>query len=227
MGEEQSVIGEIDKERIPITGNSRFGCWICTMVKEDKSLKAFIDRGAHWLEPLRDYRNWLIEKRSDPSAREFKRRNGSVYRKPDGSFGQGPFTMKTRQEMLRKLLELEVSTGLSLITIDELKCIDMLWDNEGDLTRRCLVDMYYSVKGTHLPWDQYKVAVYPADVINEIRRLCAEENVEFELIAKLIIEIEANKNYTNTAMVTKAFDRIMNQGWLHFDSIEKGLQYED
>ena len=227
LGEEQSVIGEIDKERIPITGNSRFGCWICTMVKEDKSLKAFIDRGAHWLEPLRDYRNWLIEKRSDPNAREFKRRNGSVYRKPDGSFGQGPFTMKTRQEMLRKLLELEVSTGLSLITIDELKCIDMLWDNEGDLTRRCLVDMYYSVKGTRLPWDQYKVAVYPADVINEIRRLCAEENVEFELIAKLIIEIEANKNYTNTTMVTKAFDRIMNQGWLHFDSIEKGLQYED
>ena len=42
LGEEQSVIGEIDKEKIPVTGNSRFGCWICTMVKEDKSLKAFI-----------------------------------------------------------------------------------------------------------------------------------------------------------------------------------------
>ena len=72
LGEEQSVIGEIDKEKIPVTGNSRFGCWICTMVKEDKSLKAFIDRGETWLVPLRDYRNWMIEMRSTPAARETK-----------------------------------------------------------------------------------------------------------------------------------------------------------
>ena len=45
LGEEQSVIGEIDKEKIPVTGNSRFGCWICTMVREDKSLKTFIALG--------------------------------------------------------------------------------------------------------------------------------------------------------------------------------------
>jgi DNA sulfur modification protein DndC len=28
-------------------------------------------------------------------------------------------------------------------------------------------------------------------------------------------------------MVTKAFDRIINQGWLHFESIEKGLENEN
>ena len=66
-----------------------------------------------------------------------------------------------------------------------------------------------------------------SNVIDEIKRLCDEHQVEFELISKLIIEIEANKNYTNNSMVTKAFDRIINQGWLHFDSIEKGLQNEN
>ena len=35
LGEEKSVLGEVDREKIPITGNSRFGCWCCTMVKED------------------------------------------------------------------------------------------------------------------------------------------------------------------------------------------------
>ena len=40
-------------------------------------------------------------------------------------------------------------------------------------------------------------------------------------------ESEANKNYTKSSMVTKAFDRILNQGWLHFNSIEKGLSNED
>ena len=227
LGEEQSVIGEIDKEKIPVTGNSRFGCWICTMVKEDKSLKAFIDRGETWLEPLRDYRNWMIEMRSTPAARETKRRNGTMYRKPDGTLGLGPFTMETRQEMLRRLLQLEVDTGLSLISIEELKYIDTLWDSEGDLTRRCLVNIYHDVKGTRLPWDDYKVPVFDADVISQIKKLCDECGVEFELISKLIIEIEANKNYTRSTMVTKAFDKIVNQGWLHFDSIEKGLKYEN
>ena len=227
LGEEQSVIGEIDKDKIPITGNSRFGCWICTMVKEDKSLKNFIDRGEKWLIPLRDYRNWMLEMRTTPGAREYKRRNGAVYRKPDGSLGEGPFTMETRQEFLRRLLQLEVDTGLSLITIEELKQIDIMWDNEGDLTRRKLVEIYREVTGKTLPWDTYKTPVFPDDVIEEIRALCEENKVEFEMIAKLIVAIESNKNYTKSSMVTKAFDRIVNQGWLHFESIEKGLQNEN
>ena len=227
LGEEQSVIGEIDKEKIPVTGNSRFGCWICTMVKEDKSLQTFIDRGETWLIPLRNFRNWLMGLRSDPNAREYKRRNGSVYRKPDGTIGQGPFTLETRKEMLRRLLQLEEETGFSLITIDELKQIDLLWDHEGDLSRRSLVNIYSSVKGKQLPWDEYKLPVFPDDIIAEIQRLCEENDVEFELIAKLIIEIEANKNYTNASMIPRAFDRVINQGWLHYESIEEGLRNEN
>ncbi len=224
LGEEQSVIGEIDKDKIPVTGNSRFGCWICTMVKEDKSLKAFIDRGERWLIPLRDYRNWLLELRTTPGAREYRRRNGAVYRKADGSLGEGPFTMESRQEMLRRLLQLEVSTGLSLITMEELKQIDIMWDQEGDLSRRCLVDIYSSVTGKKLPWDQYKVPVFSDDVIQEVEQLCQENDIPVELISKLIIEIKSNMNYTKGSMVAKAFDRIINQGWLHFEQIEKGLQ---
>ncbi len=227
LGEEKSVIGEIDKDKIPVTGNSRFGCWICTMVKEDKSLKAFIDKGETWLNPLREYRNWLIELRNTPEARDTKRRNGSMYRRPDGELGLGPFTMETRKLMLRKLLELEKATNLSLISIEELRHIDYLWDSEGDLSRRCLVEIYYDVFGEKLPWDDYKHPVYDDDVIDEIKRQCEENNIEFELISKLIIEIDANKYYTRGAAVTKAFDRIMNQGWLHFESIERGLKNEN
>lgn len=227
LGEEQSVIGEIDKDKIPVTGHSRFGCWICTMVKEDKSLKAFIDRGETWLEPLRDFRNWLIELRSTPSARETKRRNGQMYKKADGEYGLGPFTMKSRVEILRRLLQLEVTYNFDLITLEELKFIDKTWDDEGDLSRRTLVDLYYEIKGKHLPWDDYKVPVFSEEVIDEIKKLCEENNVEFELISKLIVEIEANKNYTKGSRVTKAFDRIINQGWLHFETIQRGLNHED
>ena len=227
LGEEQSVIGEIDKDKIPVTGHSRFGCWICTMVKEDKSLKAFIDRGETWLEPLRDFRNWLIELRSTPSARENKRRNGQMYKKADGEYGLGPFTMESRVEILRRLLQLEVTYNFDLITLEELKFIDKTWDDEGDLSRRTLVDLYYEIKGKHLPWDDYKVPVFSEEVIDEIKKQCQENNIEFELISKLIVEIEANKNYTKSSRVTKAFDRIINQGWLHFETIQRGLNHED
>lgn len=227
LGEELSVIGEIDKDKIPVTGHSRFGCWICTMVKEDKSLKAFIDRGETWLEPLRDFRNWLLELRSTPSARENKRRNGQMYKKADGEYGLGPFTMESRVEILRRLLQLEVTYNFDLISLEELKFIDKTWDDEGDLSRRTLVDLYYEIKGKHLPWDNYKVPVFSEEVIDEIKKQCQENNIEFELISKLIVEIEANKNYTKGSRVTKAFDRIINQGWLHFETIQRGLNHED
>lgn len=227
LGEEQSVIGEIDKDKIPVTGNSRFGCWICTMVKEDKSLKAFIDRGEEWLIPLRDFRNWLLELRSNPDAREYKRRNGTVYRKADGELGQGPFTMDSRKRILQRLLQLEVDTGLDLISLDELKQIDAVWDTEGDLTRRDLVQIYHQIKGKKLPWDDYKVAVFSEDIIEEIKHQCEVYQVEFEMISKMIIEIEANKNFAKNTKVTKAFDKVLNQGWLHFKTIEEGLNHAD
>ena len=102
-----------------------------------------------------------------------------------------------------------------------------MWDAEGDLTRRKLVDMYHEIKGTRLPWDSYKVAIYSPDVIDEIKKLCEEFEIEFEMIAKLIIEIEATKNYTKGSTVAKAFDKILNQGWLHHGNIQKGLADEN
>ena len=36
----------------PSCGNSRFGCWTCTVVERDKSMEAMIDSGEEWMEPL-------------------------------------------------------------------------------------------------------------------------------------------------------------------------------
>ena len=104
LGEEQSVVGQIDKDKIPVTGNSRFGCWCCTIVKEDKSLQRFIDNGSTELVPLREFRNWLVSIRQNPEFRDNKRRNGKVYQKANGEYGFGPFKMSARQEILKRLL---------------------------------------------------------------------------------------------------------------------------
>ncbi len=186
LSEEQSVLGEVDREKIPVTGNSRFGCWCCTMVKEDKSLQNFIERGATELIPLRNFRNELLKMRDNPQMRDNKRRNGTVYKKADGSFGLGPFTLEARRIILEKLLMLENETGLELITISELKAIDKMWDEEGDLSCRKLVDTYYKVKNVKLPWDDYKVSRF--DIMAEVRVEKAED--EYKEIENLIISID-------------------------------------
>lgn len=227
LSEEDSVVGQVNKDNMKVTGNSRFGCWVCTMVKEDKSLKNFIDHGASELIPLRDFRNWLVKLRYSPEARDYRRRNGSVYLTSSGEYGRGPFTMKARKEILKRLLQLEVDTGFELITLEELKMIDKLWEDEGDLSRRSLVKIYAEVKGQKLPWDNYRTAKYDEKTINLLHSLCAKYEVPFDLVSKLMISVDNSKFYTRSAVTAKNVERILNEGWLHFEAIREGLNHED
>lgn len=231
LGEEKSVLGEVDRDKIPVTGNSRFGCWCCTMVKEDKSLQNFINKSneedANQLTLLRDFRNNLLEMREDASMRDNKRRNGAVYKKADGSFGMGPFTLEARKIILEGLLKLENKTNLELITREELKVIDKMWDEEGDLTCRSLVDTYYKVKGEKLPWDDYKTARFDDEAISSIEQVSEKYNIPVELITKLIVSVDKNKHITRNNKMQKAFDQIISQGWLHYDAVEGVLNNEN
>lgn len=227
LGEEQSVVGEIDKEKIPVTGNSRFGCWCCTMVKEDKSLQNFITHGSTELIPLREFRNWIVELRANPDARDWRRRNGSVYLNSDGEYGRGPFTLESRMEILRRLLTLQRDTGFELITVEELKVIDKMWEDEGDLSCRALVNIYHDVMGEKLPWDQYKHAKYDSDTVDRINSLCEKYDVPFDLVAKLLISVDNTKFYTRSSVSSREVEKIMNQGWLHFEKIQEGLDNEN
>lgn len=226
LGEEDSALGQIDKDNMRVTGNSRFGCWICTMVKEDKSLKNFIDHGATELIPLRDFRNWLVELRANPEARDYRRRNGSVYVMANGEFGRGPFTMDARKEILRRLLRLECETSFELISIEELKTIDKMWEDEGDLSRRALVDIYFEEKHKRLPWDSFKKAKYDSETMNIISNLCEKHEIPFDLMSKLMISVDNNKFFTRSAVSAKSVEKILNEGWLHFEAIREGLDHE-
>ena len=62
-------------------GNSRFGCWTCTVVKKDKALSAMVENGEEWLEPLLDFRDFLAETQTPKGKqkyRTYKRRHGQV-----------------------------------------------------------------------------------------------------------------------------------------------------
>jgi len=165
--------------------------------------------------------------RSDSKFRDNKRRNGAIYKKSDGSYGMGPFTLEARQLILRNLLELENRTGLQLITETELKVIDKMWDEEGDLSCRKLVDTYYEVKGEKLPWDEYKTPRFDSEAIAVIKQVANNYDIPVELITKLIVSVDTNKHLTRNNKMQKAFDQIIGQGWLHYNAIEGVLDNED
>ena len=49
---------------------------------------------------------------------------------------------------------------------------------------------------------------------------CTEFGIEPEMMQKLIVAVEENKHFSRGNKVSKAFDRIINEGWLHHSNIK-------
>ena len=196
-------------------GNSRFGCWVCTVVKEDKSLNGFIKSGHRELIPLAKFRTWLMSIRDDEDKREKKRRNGTVYETRTGEMGYGPFTWEARQLILKELLKTQEEMGYELITVEELKAIDEIWDAELDLSRRTLVELYEKLTGKKLPWYNYKQPLIDAETVEELERLAKINDVPFDLVRNMILSVYHNKNFSNQKIMKDSLERLLNQQWLH------------
>lgn len=104
----------------PSCGNSRFGCWTCTVVERDKASEGLLASGDERMEKLIDFRETLQFYR-DPAngKRDMKRMNGNE--------GPGPLHIVARRELLSRLLALQEETCLQLISPEELLLIQQLW----------------------------------------------------------------------------------------------------
>jgi DNA sulfur modification protein DndC len=100
-------------------GSGRFGCWTCTVVRKDHSALKLVEAGHDELRPYLEFRNWLARLRDEPERRWWQRRNGVEL--------PGPFTLKTRQEILERLHKLSGVVGEALIDEEESKEIARLW----------------------------------------------------------------------------------------------------
>lgn len=133
--------------------------------------------------------------------------------------GYGSFNFVAKQEILKKLLLLQKHVNneyeIELITTEELKVIDEIWDNEEDLTHRTLVDLYYEIMGKRLPWDEYKKPMFDEKSIIEISNLCDKHNLDQNLINKLLIETNKYKHFANKFVLDKSINKILNQKRLH------------
>ena len=189
----------------PSCGDSRFGCWVCTMVNKDKSMEAMIqnDEEKEWLQPLLDLRNELdIE--DDRPKRDFRRIFGKVQlfeRNLNGEISiepiPGPYTKQWREYWLRRVLEAQQSVrtnapeemkDITLITTEELSEIRRIWREEKHEFDDQLPKIYKQVTGETFQdprpgADNNLLGSEEWDILADI---CAEDSMHLELLAKLI-----------------------------------------
>ena len=133
-------------------GQSRFGCWTCTVVQEDKSMKAMVDSKYSWLKPLLELRNDLQSERNVSKNRSTTRRNGMPAISEEGD-NFGNYTFEYRQSVLSRLLKnqyqlKEQGHETQLITTQELSAIQVSWDRDGFISPR-VIDISNSILGNH------------------------------------------------------------------------------
>lgn len=122
----------LSKEDAPSCGTSspRFGCWTCTVVEKDRSMRGTIDSGhpdQDKLELLYNFRETLIELREDNDNRLPVRRDGRKKIRPNGKLVYGPFTLEVRKDILNRLRSLEGRIGEALISPAEVEAIEDIW----------------------------------------------------------------------------------------------------
>lgn len=174
-------------------GQSRFGCWVCTVVTEDKSMSALIKNGQSWLSPLLKLRNELVAERNLPENRMQTRRNGQVAKD-----GLGTYSAKYRASVLKRLLETQKTVQkerpyLELITNQELIAIQVIWYRDLIFGPR-VADIYSEVFEEELDMkDQEERTKKEMDLL---RKSCKDNPDDFELIQELLT-LQKNKSLLN------------------------------
>ena len=152
----------------PSCGDSRFGCWTCTLVDEDKSMTAMIqnDSDKEWMLPMLDIRNAIDYRQfdmeeSDRSLRDFRRMNGRVQVFGDKmKYIPGPYKKEVRERFLRMLLSAqklihdegpEHVKHIKLITLEELEEIRRIWVMDKHEIEDVLPSIYEEETGSPYP----------------------------------------------------------------------------
>jgi len=211
----------------PSCGSSRFGCWVCTLVEQDRSMQAMIqnDQEKEWMTPLLNFRNELDfrqdEVMGDRDKRDFRRLQGQVHW--DGKRDReipGPYTQATRAEFLRKLLSIQQDIrsnqqapdevkNIDLITMEELHEIRKLWVIDKHETEDLVPQIYEEIFKESFPKAQLDDRQpFGSDELKILKKLAGADDLHFELCRSLLsVERQHRTNESNK----KLLDQLQKQ----------------
>ena len=164
-------------------GQSRFGCWVCTVVKDDKSMRSLIKNGREWMQPLYDFRIELDSERNAIENRMPFRRDG---RRAVNEMG--PYIFSYRAKILRRLLEVQHELQqrdpkIKLISDQELIAIQVNWYRDFNFGHQ-VSEIYNSIYKESFSMEENEKNKLEAELMREV---CKNNPDEGELIEQLLL----------------------------------------
>lgn len=164
-------------------GQSRFGCWVCTVVKDDKSMRSLIKNGHEWMQPLYDFRIELDAERNIIENRMPFRRDGRR-----AVNNMGPYIFSYRAKILRRLLEVQHELQqrdpkIKLISDQELIAIQVNWYRDFNFGYQ-VSEIYNSIYKESFTMEENEKNKLEAELMREV---CKNNPDEGELIEQLLL----------------------------------------
>ncbi|WP_054178969.1 DNA phosphorothioation system sulfurtransferase DndC [Trabulsiella odontotermitis] len=230
----------VDKST-PSCGDSRFGCYVCTMVGEDKSMSAMIqnDSEKEWMYPLLALRNEIDindsnrEKKAkkiqaDKDRRDFRRMNGSLtvhINEYGADLVRGPYRQAFREHMLRKVLEAQLQVqalgpeevkDLELLTLEDLEAIRELWVESKNEVEDSVPSIYQSVMNKPYPGDKAKNhPLLNRSVMQKLKEKCAEfddtDGLKYEQVRELLTIADKHKHLLRRSTLYKELEAALDK----------------
>lgn len=226
----------------PSCGDSRFGCWVCTLVDKDKSMTAMIqnDEEKEWMMPLLDLRDALDFRRdhkgeyaanADYDIRDFRRMSGAVQVMAGGRPIPGPYIQSAREEWLKKLLEAQTyirQSGppevrkIELITLDELQEIRRIWVVDKHELEDSLPRIYREATGVEYPGRPLDDnLVIGEEEMHILADLCGDDRMHYELTRELLSITRQQRNTARRAGLYEALEKTFSRHF--YDSKDDAL----
>lgn len=227
-------------ETTPSCGNSRFGCWTCTVVTKDRAMESLVQNGETWMLPLLKYRNILSRSTSPKLKKKYRshiRRDGRLAFKTlreDGEkiltddYTTGPYKLKYRKVALKLLLNIQKQLAdsgrdVELITVPELHAVRHEWlndPNEPDWDDDLPI-IFSEVFGYDLDWSVDDTNQFSREDAALITEIAPEYGVSPQLVKKLIdLEISMSGLSRRTG-IYKKIGRLIQQDWESAEEIIK------
>lgn len=229
----------------PSCGNTRFGCWVCTVVKRDKSMEALIDSGEEWMEPLLEIRDYLSSTQ-DPAikkeVREFKRRMGFIsiknmylkervkFENKEGEdlFSRGPYKLEICKKILSMVLHAQNSvrqngpdSAFSLILPEELYEIRKIWLTERGDWEDSIPAMYRQITGSDLNWNYDDMGIFNQKDHLILKEVCTKYQVQETLVQKLMEAERQTSGMNKRSSIFRRIDEILKEEWRDEQEVTK------
>lgn len=215
----------------PSCGNSRFGCWVCTVVERDRAMEAMIDSGEEWMTPLLEFRDNLAKTQVPEDKlkyREARRRSGAVNFIGDTDRPMpGPYTMAHCRQMLKQLLitQRDVKANApegentTLITEPELHEIRRLWRTERGDWEDSVPRIVREVLDKDLNWIAEDAVAFNGEDGQLLNAICDENGVPTELVTRLLDVERASHGLKRRHGVHTGIEAIFKREWRDLDEI--------